>query len=77
MEKLSLVNRFWPFYLLREAEQGRVQRDGSGSRDAGITPEQVQTERRFCYEANRFEMRGGGLSDRTAQQFANYLLTIK
>ena len=31
----------------------------------------------ICYEANRFEMRGGGLSGRTAQQFANYLLTIK
>ena len=35
------------------------------------------TDEEICYEANRFEMRGGGLSGRTAQQFANYLLTIK
>ena len=46
------------------------------ARRAGISPE-VMTDEEICYEANRFEMRGGGLSGRTAQQFANYLLTIK
>ena len=46
------------------------------ARRAGITPE-VMSDEEICYEANRFEMRGGGLSGRTAQQFANYLLTIK
>ena len=46
------------------------------ARRAGITPD-IMTDEEICYEANRFEMRGGGLSGRTAQQFANYLLTIK
>ena len=42
------------------------------ARRAGITPEEMSDEE-ICYEANRFEMRGGGLSGRTAQQFINYL----
>ena len=46
------------------------------ARRAGIT-EEVMSDEEICYEANRFEMRGGGLSGRTAQQFANYLLTVK
>ena len=46
------------------------------ARRAGIT-EDAMTDDEICYEANRFEMRGGGLSGRTAQQFANYLLTVQ
>ena len=45
------------------------------ARRAGIE-ESVMTDEEICYEANRFEMRGGGLSGRTAQQFVNYLLTL-
>ena len=31
------------------------------ARRAGITPD-IMTDEEICYEANRFEMRGGGLS---------------
>ena len=56
---------------LRSAEQTKSFSAHSKVRFRNLTDEEI------CYEANRFEMRGGGLSGRTAQQFANYLLTVK
>ena len=76
-EKLSLVNRFGlSIFYAKPNKEGFNEMAVALARRAGITPE-VMTDEEICYEANRFEMRGGGLSGRTAQQFANYLLTIK
>ena len=76
-EKLSLVNRFGlSIYYAKPNKEGFNEMAIALARRAGITPD-IMTDEEICYEANRFEMRGGGLSGRTAQQFANYLLTIK
>lgn len=76
-EKLSLVNRFGlSIFYAKPNKEGFNEMAVALARRAGITPE-VMTDEEICYEANRFEMRGGGLSGRTAQQFVNYLLTIK
>lgn len=76
-EKLSLVNRFGlSIFYAKPNKEGFNEMAVVLARRAGITPE-VMSDEEICYEANRFEMRGGGLSGRTAQQFANYLLTIK
>ena len=76
-EKLSLVNRFGlSIFYAKPNKAGFNDMAVKLARRAGIT-EDMMTDEEICYEANRFEMRGGGLSGRTAQQFANYLLTIK
>ncbi len=76
-EKLSLVNRFGlSIFYAKPNKEGFNEMAIALARRAGIAPEAMADEE-ICYEANRFEMRGGGLSGRTAQQFANYLLTIK
>lgn len=76
-EKLSLVNRFGlSIFFAKPNKSGFNDMAVKLARRAGIT-EEMMTDEEICYEANRFEMRGGGLSGRTAQQFANYLLTIK
>lgn len=76
-EKLSLVNRFGlTIYFAKPNKAGFNEMAVILARRAGITAEKM-TDEEICYEANRFEMRGGGLSGRTAQQFANYLLTVK
>lgn len=76
-EKLSLVNRFGlTIYFAKPNKAGFNEMAVILARRAGITSEKM-TDEEICYEANRFEMRGGGLSGRTAQQFANYLLTVK
>ena len=76
-EKLSLVNRFGlSIFFAKPNKAGFSDMAVKLARRAGIT-EEMMTDEEICYEANRFEMRGGGLSGRTAQQFANYLLTIK
>lgn len=76
-EKLSLVNRFGlTIYFAKPNKAGFNEMAVILARRAGITEEKM-TDEEICYEANRFEMRGGGLSGRTAQQFANYLLTVK
>ena len=76
-EKLSLVNRFGlSIFFAKPNKAGFNDMAVKLARRAGIT-EEMMTDEEICYEANRFEMRGGGLSGRTAQQFANYLLTIK
>lgn len=76
-EKLSLVNRFGLTIFF--AKPNRTDFNHMAvelARKAGIAKDRMSDEE-ICYEANRFEMRGGGLSGRTAQQFANYLLTVK
>lgn len=76
-EKLSLVNRFGlSIFFAKPDKNGFNDMAVKLARRAGITEESMSDEE-ICYEANRFEMRGGGLSGRTAQQFANYLLTIQ
>lgn len=76
-EKLSLVNRFGlSIFFAKPDKKGFNEMAVKLARRAGIT-EKSMTDEEICYEANRFEMRGGGLSGRTAQQFANYLLTVK
>lgn len=76
-EKLSLVNRFGlSIYYAKPDKAGFNEMAVELARRAGITPKEMSDEE-ICYEANRFEMRGGGLSGRTAQQFANYLLTVR
>ena len=76
-EKLSLVNRFGlTIFFAKPNKAGFNEMAVILARRAGIT-EQEMSDEEICYEANRFEMRGGGLSGRTAQQFANYLLTVK
>jgi len=76
-EKLSLVNRFGLAIFYAKPDKGGFNEMAVKlARRAGIT-EDAMTDDEICYEANRFEMRGGGLSGRTAQQFANYLLTVK
>lgn len=76
-EKLSLVNRFGlSIFFAKPDKNGFNEMAVKLARRAGIT-EEIMTDEEICYEANRFEMRGGGLSGRTAQQFANYLLTVK
>lgn len=76
-EKLSLVNRFGlTIFFAKPNKAGFNEMAVILARRTGIT-EQEMSDEEICYEANRFEMRGGGLSGRTAQQFANYLLTVK
>ncbi len=75
-EKLSLVNRFGLTIFFAKPNKADFNEIAVGlARRAGIE-ESVMTDEEICYEANRFEMRGGGLSGRTAQQFVNYLLTL-
>lgn len=76
-EKLSLVNRFGLAIFYAKPDKGGFNEMAVKlARRAGIT-EDAMTDDEICYEANRFETRGGGLSGRTAQQFANYLLTVQ
>lgn len=75
-EKLSLVNRFGLTIFFAKPNKADFNEIAVGlARRAGIE-ESVMTDEEICYEASRFEMRGGGLSGRTAQQFVNYLLTL-
>ncbi len=76
-EKLSLVNRFGlSIFYAKPNKAGFNDMAVKLARRAGIT-EEMMTDEEICYEANRFEMRAGGLSGRTAQQFANHLLTVR
>ena len=76
-EKLSLVNRFGlTIYYAKPDKSGFNAMAVGLARRAGITPEEMSDEE-IGYEANRFEMRGGGLSGRTAQQFVNHLVAVK
>ena len=58
-EKLSLVNRFGlSIFYAKPNKEGFNEMAVALARRAGITPE-VMTDEEICYEANRFEMRGG------------------
>ncbi len=74
-EKLSLVNRFGLTIFYAKPNKADFNEIAVAlARRAGITEEMMDDET-VCLEAGRFEMRGGGYSGRTAQQFANHLLT--
>lgn len=76
-EKLSLVNRFGlTIFYAKPGKAGFNEMAVKLARRAGIG-EEAMTDEEICHEANKFEMRGGGMSGRTAQQFVNYLLTLK
>ena len=72
-EKLSLVNRFGlTIFFAKPNRADFYDMAVKLARRAGITEEEISDEE-ICHEANKFEMRGGGLSGRTAQQFVNAL----
>ena len=72
-EKLSLVNRFGlTIFFAKPNRTDFYDMAVKLARRAGITEEEISDEE-ICHEANKFEMRGGGLSGRTAQQFVNAL----
>ena len=71
-EKLSLVNRFGLSIGYMKPSKQEFERIVLEliERGGGID----MTEEQILLEAHRFEMRGGGISGRTAQQFADHLL---
>ena len=72
-EKLSLVDRFGlTIFFAKPNRTDFYDMAVKLARRAGITEEEISDEE-ICHEANKFEMRGGGLSGRTAQQFVNAL----
>lgn len=73
-EKLSLVNRFG--LAISYSKPSRQEFHDiviKLARRHGIT----LSDEKLILEANKWEMRGGGISPRTAQQFINYIGTIE
>lgn len=69
-EKLSLVNRFGVTINYSKPTQKEYFNIAVQlARKAGVT----MSEEDICKEANKWELSHGGISGRTAQQFANYL----
>lgn len=69
-EKLSLVNRFGVTINYSKPTQKEYFHIAVElARKAGV----VMAEEEICREANKWELSHGGISGRTAQQFANYL----
>lgn len=69
-EKLSLANRFGvTIYYGKPTKNEYNAMVITLARKAGIT----MSDERLCAEANKWELRHGGISGRTAQQFINYL----
>lgn len=69
-EKLSLVNRFGvQISYSKPSKKEFNQIVIELARRAGVT----MSDEKLCAEANKWEMRHGGISGRTAQQFVNYL----
>lgn len=69
-EKLSLVNRFGVTINYSKPTQKEYFHIAAElARRAGVT----MPEEEICREANKWELSHGGISGRTAQQFANYL----
>ncbi|MGN0205250.1 MAG: ATP-binding protein [Coprococcus sp.] len=69
-EKLSLVNRFG--VQISYSKPSKKEFNAMVielARRAGLT----MSDEKLCAEANKWEMRHGGISGRTAQQFINYL----
>ncbi len=74
-EKLSLSSRFGlTIYFGKPSRQEFHGIAITLARRAGITEDEISDDE-IILEANRFEMRGGGVSGRTAQQFVNHLLS--
>ena len=70
-EKLSLVNRFGVQISYSKPSKKEFNEIVIElARRAGLN----MTDEELCAEANKWEMRHGGISGRTAQQFINYLL---
>ncbi len=73
-EKMSLVNRFGvTICYLKPGRQEFYDMVEALAKKAGLDIPRETLD----YEANRWEMRHGGISGRTAQQFVNHLLSIK
>lgn len=70
-EKLSLVNRFG--ITINYSKPNKMEFNRIVVELAKRHPEITMSEEELCLEANRWEMRYGGISGRTAQQFINYL----
>ena len=69
-EKLSLVNRFGvQICYSKPSKKEFNQIVIELARRAGLT----MSDEKLCAEANKWELRHGGISGRTAQQFVNYL----
>lgn len=69
-EKLSLVNRFGVQISYSKPSKKEFNEIVIElARRVGLT----MTDEKLCAEANKWEMRHGGISGRTAQQFINYL----
>lgn len=69
-EKLSLVNRFGVQISYSKPSKKEFNEIVIElARRVGLT----MTDEELCAEANKWEMRHGGISGRTAQQFINYL----
>lgn len=72
-EKLSLANRFGvTIYYGKPTKNEYNAMVITLARKAGIT----MSDEILCAEANKWELRHGGISGRTAQQFINYLISI-
>ena len=73
-EKLSLANRFGvTIYYGKPTKNEYNTIVTTLARKAGIT----MSDEMLCAEANKWELRHGGLSGRTAQQFINYLMSME
>ena len=73
-EKMSLVNRFGvTICYLKPGRQEFYDMVEALAKKAGLNIPREQLD----LEANRWEMRHGGISGRTAQQFVNHLLSIQ
>ncbi|PYG90217.1 hypothetical protein LY28_00097 [Ruminiclostridium sufflavum DSM 19573] len=71
-EKLSLVNRFGcTINYFKPSRKEYLNIVAELARKSGVLME----EEELCAEAGKWEMRHGGLSGRTAQQFINYCLS--
>ena len=73
-EKMSLVNRFGvTICYLKPGRQEFYDMVEALAKKAGLNIPREQLD----LEANRWEMRHGGISGRTAQQFVNHLISIQ
>lgn len=73
-EKMSLVNRFGvTICYLKPGRQEFYDMVETLAKRAGLDIPREQLD----FEANRWEMRHGGISGRTAQQFVNHLLSVQ
>lgn len=70
-EKLSLVNRFG--VSIGFFKPSRIEFDAMVLELAARHPEITMDKERIVAEAHKWEMLGGGISGRTAQQFVNHL----